>query len=343
MGKARSVSLGLLLGLLAACVSPATPSSPTPSPGLSPSPVPSPSLAFSPSPAPSPTPQPHQTPRPLGPEREDFPPGVNPLTGLPVSDPALLEQPAALISISNMPVTTRPQAGLQFASWVFELFIGEGSTRFLAIFYGEYPRYIPNVPGDCPLRAAGGEPGKPAILGRVWLDENENGRLDPWEAGVGGVCLHLYNAQGERLQSTSSDSNGYYFFNLPSAGAYRVGLSLPGYYRLTKADQGTEEGDSDAHPQSGMSALQAISESAFSLDFGLILHPEAAPLPTLSITPTPPRGMFHGKPMSGRSAPVVSPIITSTRCSPSVVWSIQAPGAAFGSCSMAAKSSMALT
>jgi hypothetical protein len=81
MGKARSVSLGLLLGLLAACVSPATPSSPTPSPGLSPSPVPSPSLAFSPSPAPSPTPQPHQTPRPLGPEREDFPPGVNPLTG----------------------------------------------------------------------------------------------------------------------------------------------------------------------------------------------------------------------------------------------------------------------
>ncbi len=305
MGKARSVSLGLLLCLLAACVSPATPSSPPPSPGLSPSPVPSPSLAFSPSPAPSPTPQPHQTPRPLGPEREDFPPGVNPLTGLPVSDPALLEQPAALISISNMPVTTRPQAGLQFASWVFELFIGEGSTRFLAVFYGEYPRYIPNVPGDCPLRAAGGEPGKPAILGRVWLDENENGRLDPWEAGVGGVCLHLYNAQGERLQSTSSDSNGYYFFDLPSAGAYRVGLSLPGYYRLTKADQGTEEGDSDAHPQSGMSALQAISESAFSLDFGLILHPEAAPLPTLSITPTPtpwyvPREAYVGPIRSGR-------------------------------------------
>ncbi len=306
MGKARGVSAGLLLCLLAACVPPASPlATPSPVPSLAPSPSPSPSPVLIPSPTSSPTPQPHQTLRPFGPELEDFPPDFNPLTALPVSEPRLLEQPAALVSISNMPVTARPQAGLQFASWVFELFIGEGTTRFLAVFYGEYPRYIPNVLGDCPLRVAGGEPESPSIAGRVWLDENQNARLDPWEAGVGGVCLHLYNARGERLQTTSSDSNGYYFFNLPAVAEYRLRLSLPGYYRLTKADQGTEEGDSDADPQSSESALHGGTESAFRLDFGLILLPEAAPLPTLSITPTPtpwyiPKEAYVGPIRSGR-------------------------------------------
>jgi hypothetical protein len=67
------------------------------------------------------------------------PPGVNPLTGLPVADPDLLMLPPALISVSNSPVTTRPQAGLSYAPLVFELYIGEGATRFLALFYGDYP------------------------------------------------------------------------------------------------------------------------------------------------------------------------------------------------------------
>ncbi len=67
------------------------------------------------------------------------PPGVNPLTGLPVSDSANLALPPALVSISNFPASTRPQAGLSSAPIVFETYIGEGMTRFLAIFYGDYP------------------------------------------------------------------------------------------------------------------------------------------------------------------------------------------------------------
>jgi hypothetical protein len=70
---------------------------------------------------------------------ESFPPGVNPLTGLPVSDPASLSLPPAMISVANFPVSGRPQAGLSYAPYVFELFIGEGMTRFLALFYGDYP------------------------------------------------------------------------------------------------------------------------------------------------------------------------------------------------------------
>ena len=64
---------------------------------------------------------------------------LNPLTGLPVHDPAGLYKPPALISITNWPVSARPQAGLSYASMVFEFSIGDGESRFLSVFYGDLP------------------------------------------------------------------------------------------------------------------------------------------------------------------------------------------------------------
>lgn len=64
---------------------------------------------------------------------------INPLTGLPVENPATLAYSPALVSITNFPTTARPQAGLSFSPFVFEMYIGEGMTRFLALFYGDYP------------------------------------------------------------------------------------------------------------------------------------------------------------------------------------------------------------
>lgn len=66
--------------------------------------------------------------------------GINPLTGLPVKNPENLNLPPALVSVTNFPPTARPQAGLSTSPIVFELFIGDGMTRFLAIFYGDYPQ-----------------------------------------------------------------------------------------------------------------------------------------------------------------------------------------------------------
>ena len=65
---------------------------------------------------------------------------INPLTGLPVQDPDNLALPPALVSVTNFPPTARPQAGLYYSPIVFEMFIGDGMTRYLAIFYGDYPR-----------------------------------------------------------------------------------------------------------------------------------------------------------------------------------------------------------
>lgn len=71
---------------------------------------------------------------------EESPAAINPLSGLPVQDAANLLLPPALVSITNFPPSARPQAGLSFSPIVFELYIGEGMTRYLAIFYGDYPQ-----------------------------------------------------------------------------------------------------------------------------------------------------------------------------------------------------------
>ena len=71
--------------------------------------------------------------------------GINPLTGMPVTNVDNLAVPPALVSITNWPVTARPQAGLSFSDWVFEIFIGEGSSRFLALFYGDFPTKVTSL------------------------------------------------------------------------------------------------------------------------------------------------------------------------------------------------------
>src|SRR5512146_2764791 len=91
-------------------------------------------------PSPTATPQPTAASVSYGPDPADFPSGLNPLTGQPVSDPDLLKPPTLLVSISHFPATARPQAGLSFAPFVYEYYITEGATRFLAVFYGESPQ-----------------------------------------------------------------------------------------------------------------------------------------------------------------------------------------------------------
>lgn len=119
-------------------------------------------------PAPQPTP-PGGQPQPSGPD--NFPPGVNPLTGLPVQDPASLLMPPALISITNFPISARPQAGLSFSPVVFEMYVGDGDSRFLALFYGDYPSEA--TAGGTGISS---ETYKPATIGPI-----RSGRL-PYES-----------------------------------------------------------------------------------------------------------------------------------------------------------------
>lgn len=59
----------------------------------------------------------------------------NPLTGLAVSDPTLLQRRPLAIKIGNSPDYVRPQSGLSLADVSFEYYIEWGDTRFIAVFY----------------------------------------------------------------------------------------------------------------------------------------------------------------------------------------------------------------
>ncbi len=236
----------------------------------------------------TPTPQPRRVIQDYGIESENFPPNYNPLTGRMVRDPSLLELPALLISISNMPVTARPQAGPGFAPWIFEYYIGEATTRFLAVFYGDYPRRVPNVTGDCPVNEEIFKPSENWVGNRVWLDENENGIQDDWEMGIGGICVHLYKDKN-LLESTSTNSKGYYAFNLPTdESEYYIEFETPSDYTQTTPNVGNEDQDSDVDVENNRTPFFLGYEADTSLDLGLVLLKTIIPTPSPIVTGTPP-------------------------------------------------------
>ena len=176
----KSLYLLMLLALLAGCTAAqptqtTAPAASTPSqaaasqntaapaiqPSLAPSLAPTVESSVAPAAAPSgepatqPTAASTDAPAASGPQQ--YPRGVNPLTGLPVDNPANLQAPPALVSITNFPIPARPQAGLSYSPVVHEVYVGEGTTRFLALFYGDFPQEVvhqnekpgsPNVVAD---------------------------------------------------------------------------------------------------------------------------------------------------------------------------------------------------
>lgn len=79
----------------------------------------------------------------VGPDQ--FAPGINPLTGQPVRDPAALNRRPLIAKISNAPPLVRPQAGLGAADLVFEHYAEGGLTRFSAIFYSQAPNRVGSI------------------------------------------------------------------------------------------------------------------------------------------------------------------------------------------------------
>lgn len=241
------------------------------------------------------TPQPRFSTIDYGPEAEDFPPDINPLTGRAVEDPSFLKLPAVLVSISNMPVTARPQAGPGFAPWVYELYIGEGATRFLSVFYGDFPRSVPNVSGGCEVRQEAVTLTENWIGNRVWLDENENGRQDAWEMGVGGVCVHLLDADSrEVIAETTTNSNGYYAFEIMDRDVI-VQFVKPDAYEFTQPDIGDDDRDSDANAN-GTTDILGVDAS---WDAGLVLPEKPIPIPSPAVTGTPSNWFIPAEPYVG--------------------------------------------
>ncbi|HSL30544.1 MAG TPA: SdrD B-like domain-containing protein [Anaerolineales bacterium] len=210
---------------------------------------------------------------------------INPLTGLPVQDPSLLQIPAVLLSISHFPVEARPQAGLSFVPYVFEIYITEGATRFLATFYGQFPAPEAAVSGDCAVRGTPFTQTNLILGNRVWNDSNLNSTYDAWENGIGGVCVNLYDTNGMLLQQTTTDSNGYYGFNV-EAGNYIVEFLKPPGMEFVQKHAWEDERDSDADPVTGRTDTLSVGSSILHADAGLIpVAASGSPLPPALVGP----------------------------------------------------------
>jgi hypothetical protein len=122
----------VFLSLLAACGQGGFPGF-TPTETATVSPSPSATATLAPTETQTVTPTPLYPPEGLGPQ---FPADVDPLTGLKVDDPALLERRPLAIQVSNLPRSVRPQWGLSLADHVYEYYTEEGTTRFTAVFLG---------------------------------------------------------------------------------------------------------------------------------------------------------------------------------------------------------------
>jgi hypothetical protein len=66
----------------------------------------------------------------------DFPDNVNPLTGLEVADPSILDRRPVMVKVANQ-MAARPHAGLSRSDIVFDYATGEGGDRFVALYYGQ--------------------------------------------------------------------------------------------------------------------------------------------------------------------------------------------------------------
>lgn len=76
----------------------------------------------------------------------ETPAAINPLTGLPVDDPAALERRPLAIKVAHFPRSVRDfQVGLSQADNVWEHYAEGGTTRFTAIYLGQAPERVGNV------------------------------------------------------------------------------------------------------------------------------------------------------------------------------------------------------
>ncbi len=102
---------------------------------------PPPSATWTPAPpSATPTPAATATPQAYGPT--NFPPGINPLTGLPASDPALLERRPVDVKVQLFPRSGRPAYGISKADNIWEYYQNGGLTRMHTIFYGNNADHV---------------------------------------------------------------------------------------------------------------------------------------------------------------------------------------------------------
>jgi len=110
----------------------------------------------------------------------------------------------------------------------------------------------------------------------VWFDNNNDGQQGPAseEPGVAGATVLLTACNGTPISSAVTAADGSYSFDNLPLGSYKVQLdlnSIPGAYRLTESNQGSDQTDSDAD-EDGCSPCVTLNQNGQrneTIDFGI--------------------------------------------------------------------------
>ena len=107
----------------------------------------------------------------------------------------------------------------------------------------------------------------PATIGdRVWFDDNMDGIQDPSEPGIADIEVILYRSFGLPIDTTYTDSDGAYSFDLLQQGLYFIGFEVPEMFVVSPMDIGNDEAlDSDSD-ESGTTPLISLAHGTELLD-----------------------------------------------------------------------------
>jgi hypothetical protein len=106
---------------------------------------------------------------------------------------------------------------------------------------------------------------------RVWMDVNENGIQDNKEVGLKGVIVTLFTENGQKIETTTTNSNGYYLFSNLSRGNYYLSFrNIPSECKFTIKDAISDDTkDSDTDKNGDILDIQ-LDSSILSNDVGVV-------------------------------------------------------------------------
>lgn len=116
---------------------------------------------------------------------------------------------------------------------------------------------------------------KASIGGKVWLDKNENGNIDPGELGINGITVELLSSKDIVLDKTvttndSKNSPGYYVFNNLDIGDYYVQFIKPDNLYFTLCTSYTQNKADTNTGKTEMISIMNQTQAVTNIDAGFI-------------------------------------------------------------------------
>ena len=116
-----------------------------------------------------------------------------------------------------------------------------------------------------------------ASLGNyIWFDRDADGSQDSSESGLEGVTVYLLDVEGNRVETTTTDENGFYLFDNLVPGEYAIEVETPiDGYIVSPMDNFDDSFDSDIDPATGRTVITVLdpNESDNTIDAGFTAPP----------------------------------------------------------------------